>query len=124
MATSASDSVEHLSIRPYARLLTMLGEQLIKNDRVALVELLKNSYDADATLARVAFVNFNDELRVEPSSVLVLVDNGDGMSEEVLRHHWLNPATAIKADRKITSPRTRMNRTIQGEKRYRPLCDV
>ena len=37
-----------LSIRPYARLLTMLGEQLLKNERVALVELIKNSYDADA----------------------------------------------------------------------------
>ena len=94
----------------------MLGEQLIRNDRVALVELLKNSYDADATLARVVFANFGDGLRTEPSSVLVLVDNGEGMSEEVVRDHWLNPATAIKADRKITSPKTLMNRTIQGEK--------
>ena len=94
----------------------MLGEQLIKNDRVALVELLKNSYDADATLARVVFANFSEGLRAEPSSALVLVDNGDGMSEAVVRDHWLNPATAVKADRKATSPRTPKNRTIQGEK--------
>ena len=94
----------------------MLGEQLIKNDRVALVELLKNSYDADATLAKVIFVNFGAGLRAEPSSTLVLVDNGDGMSEAVVRDHWLNPATPVKADRKVTSPKTPKNRTIQGEK--------
>ena len=94
----------------------MLGEQLIKNDRVALVELLKNSYDADATLAKVIFANFGDGLRVEPSSALVIVDDGDGMSKDVVRDHWLNPATAIKANRKVASPRTPKNRTIQGEK--------
>jgi len=40
---------EKLSIKPYARLITMLGDQLIKNEIIALVELIKNSYDADAT---------------------------------------------------------------------------
>ena len=44
-----------LSIRPYARLLTMLGEQLLKNERVALVELIKNAYDADAGTVDVEF---------------------------------------------------------------------
>ena len=39
---------EAVSFRPHARLLTMLGEQLIKNERIALVELIKNAYDADA----------------------------------------------------------------------------
>ena len=116
MAPSGQNDVEQLSIRPYARLLTMLGEQLIKNDRVALVELLKNSYDADATLARVIFTNFGNGLRAEPSSSIVLVDNGDGMSDAVVRDHWLNPATAIKANRKATSPKTAKNRTIQGDK--------
>lgn len=32
---------EKLKIRPYARLLTMLGDQLIKNELIALVELIK-----------------------------------------------------------------------------------
>lgn len=116
MATLGGNEVEHLSIRPYARLLTMLGEQLIQNDRVALVELLKNSYDADATLAKVVFTNFDESLRVQPSSALVLVDNGDGMDETVVRDHWLNPATPVKAQRKATSPKTPKKRTIQGEK--------
>ena len=37
---------EKLQIKPYARLLTMLGDQLIKNELIALIELIKNSYDA------------------------------------------------------------------------------
>ena len=32
-----------------ARLIYHLGEQLISDERVALLELIKNSYDADAT---------------------------------------------------------------------------
>ena len=78
MALSGHNEVEQLSIRPYARLLTMLGEQLIKNDRVALVELLKNSFDADATLAKVVFVNFSTRLLAQPSSALVLVGQRRG----------------------------------------------
>ena len=34
---------KYLKIRPYARLLTMLGDQLIRNERIALIELIKNS---------------------------------------------------------------------------------
>ena len=48
-----------LQIRPYARLLTMLGEQLIKNERIALIELIKNSYDADADWVKVTFQGFD-----------------------------------------------------------------
>lgn len=116
MVVPAQTETEQLTIRPYARLLTMLGEQLIKNERVALVELLKNSYDADATMAKVIFAGFGDGLRVQPSSALILVDDGDGMSEDVVRDHWLNPATAVKAHIKANELRTAKNRSIQGEK--------
>lgn len=36
------------TFRPRAELLLQLGEQLIKNESIALIELIKNSYDADA----------------------------------------------------------------------------
>lgn len=50
---------ERLKIRPYARLLTMLGDQLIKNEQIAVIELIKNSYDADADWVKVSFENFS-----------------------------------------------------------------
>ena len=55
-------NLEALSFRPYARLLTMLGDQLIKNERIALVELIKNAYDADADGVEVRFENFEENM--------------------------------------------------------------
>lgn len=46
---------EKLKIRPYARLLTMLGDQLIKNELIALVELIKNSYACGCILGESKF---------------------------------------------------------------------
>ena len=51
-------TVEKLAIRPYARLLTMLGDQLISSEKTALIELIKNSYDADARLGKHPFQGF------------------------------------------------------------------
>ncbi|RYZ82936.1 MAG: hypothetical protein EOP04_21020, partial [Proteobacteria bacterium] len=53
-------------IKPYARLLTMLGEQLIKNERIALVELIKNSYDADSKWVKISYVGFGEGYKVLP----------------------------------------------------------
>jgi hypothetical protein len=47
-----------LKPRAYARLLTMIGDQLIKNEKVALIELIKNSYDADANWVQIRFKDF------------------------------------------------------------------
>ena len=58
---------ETLSFKPYARLLTMLGDQLITNERVALVEIIKNAYDADADWVKVTFSRIRQELSVQSS---------------------------------------------------------
>ena len=42
----SENNTSTFKIRPYARLLSMLGDQLIKNEIVALTELIKNAYDA------------------------------------------------------------------------------
>ena len=85
-----------LPIRPYARLLTMLSEQLIKNERIALLELIKNSYDADANLVRVTFDAFNDDMTARSDSRIIIEDDGHGMSPEVIRESWMNPANPQK----------------------------
>ena len=110
--------MEQLEIRPYARLLTMLGDQLIKNERIALVELIKNSYDADADWVKVTFVNFNENLETTSTSKIIIEDNGTGMTEEIIRDHWLNPATPEKKNKKKneSTTRTKKGRILQGEK--------
>ena len=105
-----------LKIEPYARLITMLGDQLIKNETIALIELIKNSYDADASWVKVNFVNFGDDFSLTPSSKIIIEDDGCGMDEEILKKHWANPATPEKLNRKLESPRTQKGRILQGEK--------
>ncbi len=110
--------------RPYARLLTMIGEQLIKNEKVALIELIKNSYDADASWVQVRFNNFDideedeNELIVNPKSNIEIEDDGEGMSLTAIKDAWMNPASPIKLIGKSQGHRKTNNkkRIIQGEK--------
>ena len=87
---------KQLTFRPYARLLTMLGEQLIKDERVALVELIKNAYDADADWVKVSFEGFSDSWKASEKSRIVIEDNGTGMTESIIRDAWMNPASFSK----------------------------
>lgn len=112
-----TESTTAVPLRPYARLLTMLGEQLIKNDRIALTELVKNSYDADATRVEIRFEGFGPNLETLAGSYIAVSDNGTGMSPDVVQGPWLNPATNIKAERKRKGEsKTVGGRVIQGEK--------
>lgn len=107
---------ENLIIRPYARLITMLGEQLIKNEIIALVELIKNSYDADASWVKVSFIDFNEDFSLKPTSKIIIEDDGCGMDSSILKKHWLNPATPDKLKRKAKKETTDKGRILQGEK--------
>ena len=111
-------SSEKLSIRPYARLLTMLGDQLIKNERIALVELIKNAYDADADFVEVRFENFDEDMSINASSSIVIKDDGCGMTPEKIKSSWMNPADPSKYIGKNEGKRKthEKGRVIQGEK--------
>lgn len=106
-----------LTIRPYARLLTMLGDQLIKNEQIAVLELIKNAYDADADWVKLSFVGFSPNGAVLKDSKIVIEDNGVGMSKDIIQNAWMSPATAYKSSRdgevKLTKEKKRI---IQGEK--------
>ena len=106
--------VERLAIRPYLRLLKMLGEDLIKDEKTALIELVKNAYDADATRVSVNFNNFGDNFCVTAKSEIVILDNGEGMTYEILKNDWLNPGTPHKKTMKSSTAVTRKGRILQG----------
>lgn len=110
--------MEELKIRPYARLLSMLGDQLIKNETIALTELVKNAYDADATVCNVRFVGFDSERLFNAAGAsIVIEDDGNGMTYEVITKHFLNPATPIKKAKRNEQPRkSPKGRIVQGEK--------
>lgn len=107
--------------RPYARLLTMLSDQLIKNNTVALTELTKNSYDADASWVQIRVGNMNNLGREGTpkgeEAFVEIEDDGDGMSFETVRDAWMNPASPNKFMRRGEDKvRTKKGRIIQGEK--------
>lgn len=69
-----------------SHLLRELGERLIGHPHVALAELIKNSYDADATEV---------EIRIEQNRIVV-TDNGHGMSFEEFKDFWMRIGTTHK----------------------------
>jgi hypothetical protein len=107
---------EDVFFKPYARLLTMLGDQLIKNERIALVEIIKNAYDADADWVKVTFSGFAKRFEITPDSKIIIEDDGIGMTRQVLTEHWASPATPIKKIAKQNQDTTPKGRKIQGEK--------
>lgn len=108
--------MESLKIRPYARLITMLGDQLIKDETIALIELIKNSYDADAENVVISLDGFNSNCTKTTDSVITINDDGNGMDSEIIHKAWLNPATPEKLKRKKKQIYTDKGRIIQGEK--------
>lgn len=80
------------SMRPRARLIGLIGEELISDEPVALVELVKNAYDADATCVRVHFEGKDPDW---PESIVV-VDDGIGMDLETVLTGWFEPGTILK----------------------------
>jgi hypothetical protein len=94
--------------RPRARLLRTLGHELITNEFIAMQELVKNSYDADA---HHVVIRFDGSLTRSDGSITV-IDDGAGMSLDTLLTAWMEPATISKVTRSHSSGRRRMT----GEK--------
>lgn len=80
-------------IRPRARLLRTIGAELISSEVVAVIELVRNCYDADASLVRLVFDNPEDP----ENARLEICDDGHGMTKDVLLGPWLEPATDHKS---------------------------
>ena len=97
------------ALRPRARILRTFGDELISSETVAVTELVKNSYDADAT--RV-LIRFHGPLEIGKGSIEV-IDNGHGMGFETIRSTWMEPATLSRKH----EPRSRGRaRRVLGEK--------
>ncbi len=83
----------HGRLRPRARLLRTIGAELISSELVAVIELVRNCYDADATRVELVF----EKPHLPEEARLTIRDNGHGMSREILLGPWLEPATDHKA---------------------------
>src|SRR3954451_21061402 len=88
---------EGLSFSVDTHVFRELGELLVGRDSTALLELIKNCYDADATHVVVTAVDLADLARGR----IVIRDDGFGMDEDRFRLGFLRIASRFKeADRR------------------------
>lgn len=99
------------SFVPKARLIQILGEYLIKDATVGLLELIKNSYDADAVSVDIEMYNLNKR-----NAKIIIRDNGCGMEDDTFLNKWMNPATGHKEKQKESKERSELGRLPLGEK--------
>src|SRR5438093_3292174 len=86
-------------------LLSELGEKLVETPHIALVELVKNAYDADATHVTIKIVP-----KPAAGPEVQVIDNGSGMTFDKVKKYWMRIATAHKQDEQV-SPRFGRPRT-------------
>lgn len=99
--------------KPRARLLLELGNQLIKDEGIALFELVKNAYDADATEATVSLKNIDSPKKGE----ITISDDGSGMTWDTIVNAWLEPGTDYREKQIMDGVRTKkFHRTPMGQK--------
>lgn len=86
-----------------AALLRELGERLIGRAYIALAELIKNAYDADAINCRVQF----------SGDTITVSDDGHGISEEEFRAYWMRIGTTHKVQKRNSR---NLGRSMTGSK--------
>ncbi|MEU6685863.1 sensor histidine kinase [Streptomyces sp. NPDC046832] len=95
----------HLRFAP--EILVRLGEELVPRPDLGVVELVRNSYDADANFCKISLT-----AATKPGGTLVVSDDGDGMTEEDIYDGFL----LVGRSGKVSSQRTASGRRKVGEK--------
>lgn len=101
--TAQPSDVRELSFTVDAALLRELGERLVGRPHIALAELIKNSYDADARHVVLSFTEDSIEI----------VDDGHGMSIDEFQNHWMRVGTTHKATQGVSRL---LSRRLTGSK--------
>jgi signal transduction histidine kinase len=83
----SAQKVIELPFKVSARTARLIGRENVSNSEGALIELVKNCYDADSSFCIIHF---------DRSGNLNILDNGTGMSSEVIRTHWMTIGTNHK----------------------------
>jgi len=96
------------ALRPRARIVHTFGDELISSDVVALIELVKNAYDADA---RRVLIRFSGHLTKDNGTIEV-IDCGHGMSLDIVENAWMEPATPYRKRNSLSDK----GRRVLGEK--------
>lgn len=106
-----------------AHLIKVLGEQLIASEKVGILELIKNAYDAGASYCRVRIEGIPSILPMGQDEylfpdlhgpVIIIEDDGSGMTRDVIENGWLRPASTIKTVVKENIKKEREKAVVAG----------
>ena len=87
-----------------SRATILLGRESVSKVDGAIIELVKNTYDADATVCFICFDIEND--------TMYILDNGVGMTKDVIENCWM----MIGTDNKRQKYESEKKRIKSGEK--------
>src|SRR5947209_480750 len=90
-----------------ARTIIALGRNSIKDNTTALLELVKNSYDADSTKVEIEIIT-----KGKDGGYIRIADNGKGMTENEVESKWLR----IGYSYKVFDTVSKLGRRKTGEK--------
>lgn len=94
-------------IKPAANHILTIGKGIIKDSYTAILELVKNAYDADAENVHIRLIFQNEKVNIS------INDDGHGMSYSVVTQKWMVPSTADKLRQKLSRYK---KRALQGRK--------
>lgn len=96
--------MEKMKYKISSRATILLGRESVSKVESALIELIKNTYDADATICYLLFDVKNDNI--------YLIDNGVGMTKKIIEDNWMMIGTDNKKKEYISTKK----RIKSGEK--------
>ena len=116
----------YYKIRPAGRHILAIGRDLIKDKYAAIVELVKNSYDADSQKCTVSLLPYEKTILIDNKEVVekgitvIVKDEGHGMTFDTVTDKWMVPSTDDKLTRKNKgkSPNGRLMQGKKGIGRY------
>lgn len=101
-------------LKPRARLIRTIGDRLISGPEAAIIELVKNSYDADSPSVEITIIPPSSDF----SGKIIVKDEGHGMSYENILNDWLEPATDTKNKNKSSRSGSRQVLGAKGVGRF------
>lgn len=104
-----------------AAVVRQLGEELVSDEITAIVELVKNAYDADGNYAHVVVNSFDappaeDSKFPEAIGYVTIEDDGMGMNRADVERGWLTISLSGKRIMKAAGATTPRGRTPLGDK--------
>jgi signal transduction histidine kinase len=94
LEVDAAETRDLIGATPFsvsARVAMQLGRESISSSVTAILELVKNAYDADSDSVKIRFADLNT-----PLPTMVIQDDGKGMSADELKDNWMVIGTANK----------------------------